>query len=119
MRFWARSESETAMRTGVYALHVSVGTKGCFAMQNPILESTYLPNLEAYMDRATALELARRSLLGAPVYTFVSLIMLAGTPMLVDYGPWAATEAVLLIFLACVLAPFGIANSHLTRHYLH
>ena len=96
------------MRTGVYALHGYVGTKGCFAMQNPISESTYLPNLEAYMDRASALELARRSLVGAPVYTFVSLIMLAGTPMLVDYGPWAAAEAVLLIMLGSVRVWFAL-----------
>ena len=77
-------------------------------MQNSLSESTYLPNLEAYMDRASALELARRSLVGAPVYTFVSLIMLAGTPMLVDHGPWAVTTAVLLLMLGGVRVWFAL-----------
>jgi signal transduction histidine kinase/ActR/RegA family two-component response regulator len=77
-------------------------------MQNPLSESTYLPNIESYMDRASALELARRSLVGAPVYTFVSLIMLAGTPMLVDYGLWAVTEAVLLLMLGGVRVWFAL-----------
>ena len=78
-------------------------------MQNPISESAYLPDLEAYMDRASALELTRRSLLGAPVYTFISLIMLAGTPMLVDYGSWAVAEAVLLIMLGVVRVWFALS----------
>jgi signal transduction histidine kinase/CheY-like chemotaxis protein len=77
-------------------------------MQNQISEPAHLPNLEAYMDRASALELARRSLLGAPVYTFISLIMLAGTPMLMDYGPWAAAEAALLVMLGGIRVWFAL-----------
>lgn len=81
-------------------------------MQDPISEPAYLPNLEAYMDRASALELARRSLLGAPVYTFISLIILAGTPILVDYGSLAATEAVLLIMLGGIRVWFALGFEH-------
>ena len=46
------------------------------------------PDLESYLERASALELASRSLVGAPVYTVISLIMLLGTPIFRDYG-WA------------------------------
>ena len=77
-------------------------------MQSTISESDHLPDLEAYMDRASALELARRSLLGAPVYTVISLIMLAGTPMLMDYGRWAAVEAALLLMLGIVRIWFAL-----------
>lgn len=77
-------------------------------MYNTKLESSHLPELEAYMDRASALELARRSFLGAPVYTIISLIMLAGTPMLMDYGVWAAAEAILLIMLGAVRVWFAL-----------
>lgn len=78
-------------------------------MQSTISESEHLPDLEGYMDRASALELARRSLLGAPVYTIISLIMLAGTPMLMDYGQWAAIEAFLLIMLGVVRVWFALS----------
>lgn len=78
-------------------------------MQSAISELDRLPDLEAYMDKASALELARRSLLGAPVYTIISLIMLAGTPMLMDYGLWAATEAVLLVMLGGVRVWFALS----------
>ena len=56
-------------------------------------------DLETYLDRASALELARRSLVGAPVYAVVSLIILLGTPILADYSWWAVAEASLLILL--------------------
>jgi signal transduction histidine kinase/ActR/RegA family two-component response regulator len=71
-------------------------------------ESDHFPELEAYVDRVSALELARRSLLGAPVYTVISIIMLAGTPMLMDYGWWASLEAVLLIMLGGVRVWFAL-----------
>ncbi len=74
-------------------------------MQNTVPESDRLPDFEAYIEQASALELARRSLLGAPVYTVISLIMLVGTPMLMSYGWWAAAEAGLLIFLGGIRVP--------------
>jgi len=77
-------------------------------MQNISTELERLPDLEGYIDRESALELARRSLLGAPVYTIVSLIMLAGTPMLIDYGPWAIAEVVLLLGLGVVRVLFAL-----------
>jgi signal transduction histidine kinase len=85
-------------------------------MQGTISELDRLPNLEAYMDRASALELARRSLLGAPVYTVISLIMLAGTPMLMDYGRWAVVEGALLILLGCVRVWFALNFVHRYDH---
>ena len=77
-------------------------------MHSSISESERLPDLDAYINKESALELARRSLLGAPVYTFISLIMLAGTPMLMDYGPWAIAEFVLLIMLGAVRIWFAL-----------
>lgn len=77
-------------------------------MQDTITESTKLTDLETYMGRASALELVRRSLLGAPVYTFISLVILAGSPMLVEYGPWAAAEALLLLMLGVVRVWFAL-----------
>jgi signal transduction histidine kinase/ActR/RegA family two-component response regulator len=82
---------------------------GNFAMLSTNSESNRLPDLEAYMDRASALELARRSLLGAPVYTIISLIMLAGTPMLMDYGVWSVVEAAMLIMLGAVRVGFALS----------
>jgi len=70
------------------------------------------PDLESYLDRASALELARRSLLGAPVYTIISLIMLTGTPLLMDYGWWSAVEAILLIMLGGVRVWFALGFSN-------
>ena len=77
-------------------------------MHSSISESERLPDLDAYINKESALELARRSLLGAPVYTFISLIMLAGTPMVMDYGPWAIAEFVLLIMLGAVRIWFAL-----------
>lgn len=76
-------------------------------MQTTVSESDRRPDFEAHLERATALELARRSLLGAPVYTVMSLIMLVGTPMLMDYGWWAAAEVVLLILLGGIRVWFA------------
>ena len=77
-------------------------------MHCSISELERLPDLDAYIDKESALELARRSLLGAPVYTFISLIMLAGTPMAMKYGPWAISEFVLLIMLGVVRVWFAL-----------
>jgi PAS domain S-box-containing protein len=60
------------------------------------------------MERVSALELARRSLLGAPVYAVISLIMLVGTPILMDYGWWAITEATVLIQMGVVRVWFAL-----------
>ena len=76
-------------------------------MQNSVLESSPSQNLEDYLERESAIELARRSQLGAPVYTAISLIMLAGTPMLRDYGWWAGAEAILLFLLGSVRVWFA------------
>jgi len=77
-------------------------------MNNTLTELERLPDIDAYIDRESAHELARRSLLGAPVYTVISLIMLAGTPMALDYGPWAIAEVVLLILLGAVRVWFAL-----------
>ncbi len=65
------------------------------------------PNLESYLMRASALELGRRSLIGAPVYAVISLIMLLGTPISRDYGWVAAGEALLLIVLGVLRFRFA------------
>ena len=75
-------------------------------------ESDRLPDFEAHLERASALELARRSLLGAPVYSIISLIMFVGTPMLMDYGWWAAFEAGLLILLGVIRVWFARGFEH-------
>lgn len=77
-------------------------------MESKYSGSDQLPELEEYMDRASALELARRSLMGAPVYTVISLIMLAGTPVLMDLGPWSVAEAILLLMLGVVRVWFAL-----------
>ena len=70
------------------------------------------PDLERYLERTSALELARRSLVGAPVYAVVSLIILFGTPILADYGLWAAAEASLLVLLGAVRVWFALGFEH-------
>jgi CheY-like chemotaxis protein len=57
------------------------------------------PDLESYLDRASALELARRSLIGAPVYAVLSLVMLLGTPIHTQYGWWTVAEGGMLVLL--------------------
>ncbi len=77
-------------------------------MQEAEQKSDHIPQLQSFMDQASALELGRRSLLGAPVYVLISLIMLIGTPILMDYGWWAATEATLLILMGVVRVWFAL-----------
>ncbi len=77
-------------------------------MENVTDKSGRIPVLETYLEKASALELARRSLLGAPVYTVISLIMLVGTPMLMDYGWWSLGEIVLLIMLGVIRVWFAL-----------
>lgn len=83
-------------------------------MLDKVTKSSQLPDLETYIDRETACELARRSILGAPVYTVISLIVLAGTPMLMDYGWWSAVEALTLILLGGVRVWFA---KNFEEHY--
>src|SRR5665811_227601 len=83
-------------------------------MEKLVDQSDRIPVLEAYLEKASALELARRSLLGAPVYTIISLIMLVGTPMLMDYGWWSVAEIILLIMLGGIRVWFAI---HFPSHY--
>lgn len=83
-------------------------------MEKLVDQSDRIPVLEAYLEKASALELARRSLLGAPVYTIISLIMLVGTPMLMDYGWWSVVEIILLIMLGGIRVWFAI---HFPSHY--
>ncbi len=77
-------------------------------MNTTISELERLPDLDEYISRESALELARRSLLGAPVYTIISLVMLAGTPMALDYGLWAIAEVILLVLLGAIRIWFAL-----------
>jgi len=77
-------------------------------------KTSRLPAFDTFLEQASALELARRSLFGAPVYTVVSLIMLVGTPMLMDYGVWSVVEMVSLIMLGAVRVWFAIG---FPKHY--
>jgi len=76
-------------------------------MLNIATEFDQLPDLETYLEQASAHELARRSLLGAPVYTVISLVVLVGTPMLMDYGWWSVLEVLALIMLGAVRVGFA------------
>ncbi len=74
---------------------------------------THTPSdFETYLDQASALELARRSLLGAPVYAVVSLIVLLSTPIVADYFWWAAMEASLLVLLGGIRIWFALGFEH-------
>ncbi len=77
-------------------------------MQVTDTEPSQKPDFETFLERATAIELARRSLIGAPVYVVISLIMLVGTPIFLDYGSWAVAEAILLILLGGVRVRFAL-----------
>lgn len=77
-------------------------------MLDIVTKSDQLPDLDTYLARSSAHELARRSLLGAPVYTVISLIVLMGTPMLMDYGWFSAVEALSLIMLGGVRIWFAL-----------
>jgi len=82
--------------------------QGDAAVNTKISELDRLPELDEFMHRESALELARRSLVGAPVYTVISLIMLVGTPMALDYGNWAVAEVILLFSLGAVRVWFAL-----------
>lgn len=80
---------------------------GCWGVTVAQSNSGLAPGLDPYLERESALELARRSLVGAPVYAVVSLIILFGTPILQDYGAWAAMQAALLVLLGIVRCGFA------------
>ena len=67
-----------------------------------------LPSLQAYLDKASATELARRSLIGAPVYSVISLIMVFGTPFLRENAWLVISEAATLILLGFVRVLFAL-----------
>jgi len=79
-----------------------------YYMQNTTTNSSYVQDIEAFLEKASAIELVRRSLLGAPVFVIISLIMLVGTPILMDYGKWAILEAVFLILLGVIRVWFAL-----------
>ena len=77
-------------------------------MSTTISELERLPDLDEYISRESALELARRSLLGAPVYTIISLVMLAGSPMALEYGLWTIAEVTLLVLMGAIRIWFAL-----------
>lgn len=99
-RFLSRNFSRTTLfvpGSGPVTELSSVGTDG-----------EHFTDLESYLERASAIELANRSLISAPVYAVISLIMLFGTPVLMNYGWWAVAEAALLVTFAVVRIVFAL-----------
>ncbi len=64
--------------------------------------------LDSFMDRESAVELARRALLGAPVFTLMSLILLFGTPIHKQYGWWTIVEALALLAMGVFRVLFSL-----------
>ena len=77
-------------------------------MENVETQSGWMPDPDVYLEHTSAHELVRRSLLGAPVYVVISLIMLVSTPILLEYGWWAVAAAILLILLGVVRVWFAL-----------
>lgn len=77
-------------------------------MASSVPVTDHLPEFGTYIARVSALDLARRSLVGAPVYAVISLILLAGTPILTKYGWWAVLEGGLLLTLAVIRILFAL-----------
>jgi signal transduction histidine kinase/ActR/RegA family two-component response regulator len=92
-----------------FSLALQDSKKGATAINTTVSELERLPDLDEYIKKESALELTRRSLVGAPVYTVISLIMLAGTPMALDYGSWAISEVILLILLGVIRFWFALS----------
>ena len=67
----------------------------------------HLSGLEKYLERYSALELARRSLIGAPVFAVISLVMLVGTPFFSEYGWAVSLEAFLIVALSVIRISFA------------
>lgn len=74
---------------------MSISSDQC-GLQHTNSSLNQAPDLDSYLERASALELARRSIVGAPVYAVISLIMLVGTPIFAEYG-WVVAMEVLLL----------------------
>jgi signal transduction histidine kinase/ActR/RegA family two-component response regulator len=66
-----------------------------------------IAGLQEFLDRASAMELAKRSLVGAPVYTIISLIMVFGTPFLREFGWIVGVETIALVMLGIVRLLFA------------
>ena len=64
--------------------------------------------LDSFMERESAVELARRALLGAPVFTLMSLILLFGTPIHKQYGWWTIVEALALLAMGVFRVLFSL-----------
>jgi len=76
-------------------------------MKELISPSGEILNLQSYMERESALELARRSLFGAPVITVISLIMLVEAPIYYESRLWAVIEVFLLILIGLLRVQFA------------
>jgi len=77
-------------------------------MQDSATETNQKPDIQAFLEKASAVELARRSLLGASVFVVISLIMLMRTPVLLEFGWWNIAEAPFLIVLGAVRVWFAL-----------
>ena len=77
-------------------------------MKELVSPSGEILDLQSYTERESALELARRSLFGAPVFTVISLIMLVQAPIYYDYGLWAVLVVFLLILIGFIRVRFAL-----------
>lgn len=77
-------------------------------MQNSVSESSQLPKIEAHLKQASALEMVRRSFLGAPVFAVISLVILVRAPLFMDYGFWTVLGGVFLVMLAASRVWFAL-----------
>jgi signal transduction histidine kinase/ActR/RegA family two-component response regulator len=102
--------AELAQHSGLLLHDAQSSTE--FGSGNSSAVREQVPDLESYLNRASALELARRSLIGAPVYTVISLIMLLGTPLIANY-PWlTVAELLLLAMLGILRFKFALGFEH-------
>jgi len=83
-------------------------------MQGVLSNQDHLPDFTEYSSRQSALELARRSILGAPVYTIISIIMLVSSPLLMEFGVWVYVEMAALIALGAIRVLFAVT---FPKHY--
>ena len=77
-------------------------------MKELVSPSGEILDLQSYTERESALELARRSLLGAPVFTVISLIMLVEAPIYYDNGLLAGLEVFLLVLIGLIRVKFAL-----------
>lgn len=77
-------------------------------MKGLVNPSGEIIDFQSHMERESALELARRSLFGAPVFTVVSLFMLIDAPSHHEFGWWVVLEASFLILIGLVRVQFAL-----------